>query len=79
MRMCRTSFDYAFLPVIQTRGDIIVAWCPNIWSLSGISNCTYSLSATVLQLAIGAVWVLTTVYDRQEKRRRMTSYLSCAS
>jgi hypothetical protein len=41
-----------------------------MWSLYGVSKRTYSLSATVLQLVIGAVWAITTVYGpaREEEK-----------
>jgi hypothetical protein len=70
MQTFGTSFDYAFLLAVQTRGSIIVAWRPTMWSLYGVSKRTYSLSATVLQLVIGAVWAITTVYGpaREEEK-----------
>jgi hypothetical protein len=77
MQMCGTGFDYAFLPTDQTRGGIIVAWRPNNWSFSGISNRTYSLSTTVLQLVTRVVWALTVVYEpaREEEKDDFLSEL----
>jgi hypothetical protein len=70
MQIFGMGFDYAFLPVVQTRGGIIVAWSFAIWSLSRISHCLYSLSTFVLHLVTGAAWALSTVYEpaREEEK-----------
>jgi hypothetical protein len=62
MQILGARFDYAYLPVDGTRGGILVAWLPSIWSISNVSCLDYSLSGKVRQLSSGAVWSLSMVY-----------------
>jgi exonuclease III len=43
MQILNARFDYAYLPVDGTRGGILVAWLPSIWSISNVS-CLITLS-----------------------------------
>jgi hypothetical protein len=32
------GFDYSYLPVVQTRGGVLVAWCSSVWSASSLQD-----------------------------------------
>jgi exonuclease III len=38
MQILGAGFDYFFLPVVQTRGGILVAWKPSAWNVSNTST-----------------------------------------
>jgi exonuclease III len=62
MQILDVRFDYAYLPADQTRGGILVAWLPGVWSISNVSCRNCSISAKVRQLSSGVVWSLSVVY-----------------
>jgi hypothetical protein len=57
------GFDYAFLPSIQTRGSILIAWSRSSWSVSSVASRSYSITAKVKHINGGPDWWLTSVYD----------------
>jgi hypothetical protein len=56
------GFDYAFLPSVQTRGDILIAWLCASWSVSSVSTGSYSITARVKHNGGGPEWCLTLFY-----------------
>jgi exonuclease III len=44
MQLLRRGFDYYYLPTIQTRSGILLAWRSAYWSASSLSHRSYSLS-----------------------------------
>jgi hypothetical protein len=57
LQLLRHNFDYAFLPSVQTQGDILIAW-----SVSIVSTGSYSVTAKVRQNGGGPKWCLTSFY-----------------
>jgi exonuclease III len=56
------SFDYAYLLVDDTRGGILVAWLPSVWSFSNILCQNRSISRKLRQLSSVAIWSLSVVH-----------------
>jgi exonuclease III len=57
-----TGFDYFFLPSLQTRGGILVAWHAVSWVPSGMSSRTFSVSVRLHQACGAPEWWLTMAY-----------------
>jgi hypothetical protein len=42
-----TCFNYAYLPAVQTHGDILVAWRAISWVATNTSSQSYSVSVRI--------------------------------
>jgi hypothetical protein len=47
MQTMGNGFDYSYLPVVHTRGGILIAWHAIAWLVSSISVRTYSVSVMI--------------------------------
>jgi exonuclease III len=52
MEIMVPGFDYDFLPSEQTRDGILVAWRTSVWSASGISTKSCSVSVRMRHIAL---------------------------
>jgi exonuclease III len=62
IQLVGTDFDYVFLPAVQTRGGILVAWRDNAWVTFGSSSRLFLVSIRLRQVSDMSEWWLTTVY-----------------
>lgn len=70
MQMLGVDFDYVYLPAMQTRGGILLAWHRDIWAVSDVDIRLYS-TARLQSAAVDSPWRLTTVYGLQEEDEKL--------
>jgi hypothetical protein len=63
MQIIGIAFYYYFLPSVQTRGGILVAWNNDVWFVSNSSSRSYSVSVLFHHVSGDDEWWVTTVYD----------------
>jgi hypothetical protein len=63
IQLLGSDFDYTFLPSVQTRCGILVAWNSSICSILTNSSRLYSTSIKVKPKEAREEWCLTWVYD----------------
>jgi hypothetical protein len=57
-----SGFNYDYLPIVQTRGGILLGWCNSAWVVANPSTRSYSICARVRLASGGPEWWLSTVY-----------------
>jgi hypothetical protein len=71
--MTGSCFDYHFVPVIETWGDILVAWHMEKWSASHMHSSTHTIIVKLTSLASASSlpWWLTTIHGPNCEREKL--------
>jgi hypothetical protein len=77
--MLGSCFSYAFLPVVGTRGGILVVWRSDVWSASHPSCSKYAVLVKMCHIASKVPWRLMVVYGPQGVVPRTPSSRSFAA